>query len=109
MASPRHVQEGDEGDVRLQIEGKGIMLSAAVNAKIDVITNSDAHTDELKAITFTIHYPNGSAQIHVVIDGPRSKELSRSEVVRLEIQGLIDALQKVAVSSKNIRVAERRS
>jgi hypothetical protein len=84
------------------------MMPAASHAKVNVITNSDARTGDLNAITFTVHYPNGSAQIHVVIDGPRSKELSGPELVRLEIQGLIDALQKIAKSSKNIHVAERR-
>ena len=84
------------------------MTPAAPNTKVDVITNSDPHTDELKAITFTVHYRNGSAQMHIVIDGPRSKELSHPEVVRLEMQALIDALQNAAPTSKNIQVTERR-
>jgi hypothetical protein len=31
------------------------------STNIDVITKSDPHTDELQAISFTVHYPNGSA------------------------------------------------
>jgi hypothetical protein len=77
------------------------------STNIDIITKSDPHTEELQAISFTVHYPNGSAKLHMVMDGSRSKQLSRTEVIRLEIIRLIDALEEITTSSESIRVAER--
>jgi len=79
--------------------------------EIDVITDTHTHTNELRAVSFEFEYPHGSAELTIHIDGPRAQDRevgSRAELIRLEIEQVINALQQITASSENIRIAERR-
>jgi hypothetical protein len=79
----------------------------AKTTKVLTTIHTNPHTKELRAVGLTIGYQGGSAELLVHVDGPRSHDIDLAEVIRLELQSLIEALEAVAASSDNILLPGR--
>lgn len=83
-------------------------MTEAVAKPVAVATHTHPHTGEFHSFSFTVVYPNGSAEVQVHLEGPRSRELDLREIVRLELSPVIEAIEAMAASSNNILLVNDR-